>query len=205
MSSIPPPPPPPPPPPGGFSQGGYPPSYPPAAPPPGYQMYGMNTPPNLAGFWVRVGGSLMDSILYGLAGSIFTVPGFILGVAAFKDCDRITDANGVSTISCAPGQLKGGLLAAGIALGVVGFLLVAILYFRALGRTGQTWGRKIVGIRVVSATTGQPLGVGKAILRQIVESIVSGNCLFLGYLWMLWDQRKQTWHDKIVDSVVVRA
>ncbi|MFM8387932.1 MAG: RDD family protein, partial [Actinomycetota bacterium] len=24
----------------------------------------------------------------------------------------------------------------------------------------------------------------------------------LGYLWMLWDSEKQTWHDKMVSSVV---
>jgi hypothetical protein len=29
-------------------------------------------------------------------------------------------------------------------------------------------------------------------------------CL-LGYLWALWDERKQTWHDKVVNSIVVRA
>jgi hypothetical protein len=28
---------------------------------------------------------------------------------------------------------------------------------------------------------------------------------YLGYLWMLWDDQKQTWHDKIVDSAVIRV
>jgi uncharacterized RDD family membrane protein YckC len=25
----------------------------------------------------------------------------------------------------------------------------------------------------------------------------------LGYLWMLWDSEKQTWHDKAANAVVV--
>ena len=28
-------------------------------------------------------------------------------------------------------------------------------------------------------------------------SIVSAVVLLLGYLWMLWDPEKQTWHDKV--------
>jgi uncharacterized RDD family membrane protein YckC len=32
---------------------------------------------------------------------------------------------------------------------------------------------------------------------------MSGNFCFLGYLWMLWDDKNQTWHDKVVNSVVI--
>jgi uncharacterized RDD family membrane protein YckC len=28
--------------------------------------------------------------------------------------------------------------------------------------------------------------------------------LFLGFLWMIWDQEKQTWHDKIAGTIVIR-
>jgi uncharacterized RDD family membrane protein YckC len=35
-------------------------------------------------------------------------------------------------------------------------------------------------------------------------SYVSQLALLLGYLWMLWDPNKQTWHDKVAQSVVVK-
>jgi uncharacterized RDD family membrane protein YckC len=106
---------------------------------------------------------------------------------------------------CPPGKPDAGLLALGIALAIIGAVLVAILYIRALGRTGQTWGRKIAGVKVVRKDQPDtPLGAGKAFLRVLVAGIVSGNCI-LGYLWMLWDKDKQTWHDKIVSTVVVKV
>jgi uncharacterized RDD family membrane protein YckC len=36
-------------------------------------------------------------------------------------------------------------------------------------------------------------------------SIVSAVVFLLGYLWMIWDSEKQTWHDKVAGSVVVPA
>jgi uncharacterized RDD family membrane protein YckC len=48
------------------------------------------------------------------------------------------------------------------------------------------------------------IGYGRAFGRALV-SIVSGLVIAIGYLWMLWDPRKQTWHDKAVSSLPVRV
>jgi uncharacterized RDD family membrane protein YckC len=48
----------------------------------------------------------------------------------------------------------------------------------------------------------QPIGYPRAFLRWLV-SILSAIVAFLGYLWMIWDPQKQTWHDKAAGSVVV--
>ncbi|MDQ2826266.1 MAG: CbtB-domain containing protein, partial [Actinomycetota bacterium] len=40
-----------------------------------------------------------------------------------------------------------------------------------------------------------PLGWSTALLRHLY-SYVSALALGIGYLWMLWDPEKQTWHDK---------
>lgn len=183
----------------------YPSSGPGSVPPPpyGYQPGGSGAVA-YAGFGARLGGYLLDGLLYGLVALVFVIPAVILGFMAFDDCQSYTDADGMTSLECGPGELNGGLLAAGILIGVIGYIILAVVYIRALGRTGQTWGRKIVGIKVVGKDSGQPLGVGKAIGRTLVEVIVSGNCI-LGYLWMLWDRDKQTWHDKIVSSVVVKT
>jgi len=47
-----------------------------------------------------------------------------------------------------------------------------------------------------------PIGYGRAFVRWLV-SLVSGFVILIGYLWMLWDSEKQTWHDKAANSVVV--
>jgi len=62
----------------------------------------------------------------------------------------------------------------------------------------------MVGIRVVRQNSNEPLGVGLALGRYLLESILGQLCL-LNYLWMLWDKDNQTWHDKIVHTIVVQA
>ena len=66
---------------------------------------------------------------------------------------------------------------------------------------GQTIGKKAMGIRVVSSG-GAPVSVGMAFVRSVMK-LVSGMALLLGYLWMLWDPNKQTWHDKVAQTYVV--
>jgi uncharacterized RDD family membrane protein YckC len=83
-------------------------------------------------------------------------------------------------------------------------LLVAIAYFVILhgGPRGQTVGKRALGIRVIDAGAPGPIGYGRAFVRYLVE-IVSAVVILLGYLWMLWDREKQTWHDKAARSLVV--
>jgi uncharacterized RDD family membrane protein YckC len=81
--------------------------------------------------------------------------------------------------------------------------LVGIIYYvRPYSTTGQTWGKRLLGIRVVSID-GSPLTLGKGILRWL-GYFVSGLPLDLGYLWAIWDKDKQTWHDKIAGTIVVK-
>ena len=83
-------------------------------------------------------------------------------------------------------------------------IVAYIAYYVILqgGPSGQTVGKRALHIRVVDFNTGGPIGYGRAFVRYLVESILSG-IFFLGYLWMLWDREKQTWQDKASSSVVV--
>ena len=98
------------------------------------------------------------------------------------------------------GILFAVLKGAGYALG----LLVAIAYFTYFigGPTGQTLGKRALGIRVVDFNTGGPIGYGRAFVRYISQ-ILSAIVIYLGYFWMLWDKEKQCWHDKFANDVVV--
>lgn len=83
-------------------------------------------------------------------------------------------------------------------------LLASIVYFTYFEGTtsGQSIGKKLLNIRVIDFATGGPIGHGRAFLRWLGR-ILSGIPLALGYLWMIWDSEKQTWHDKIANCVVV--
>ncbi len=63
-------------------------------------------------------------------------------------------------------------------------------------------GMQLVGLRLIDARNGGNPGVRRALIRLIV-SVPSLWILGLGYLWMLWDQDKQTWHDKAAGTLLV--
>jgi len=100
---------------------------------------------------------------------------------------------------------NGGALAAGGLLILVGMLVVFVLFVRAMGKTGQTWGSKIVGVKVVLASNGETIGFGKALGRTLFAGFISANVFYLGFLWMIWDDEKQTWQDKVVKSIVIKV
>jgi uncharacterized RDD family membrane protein YckC len=83
-------------------------------------------------------------------------------------------------------------------------LVIGIAYFGFLegSTSGQTIGKRAVGIRVIDYRTGGPLGFGRAVLRYFARFLSALPCL-LGYFWMLWDKERQTWHDKLISDVVV--
>jgi uncharacterized RDD family membrane protein YckC len=97
------------------------------------------------------------------------------------------------------------------ALGVLMMLLTWVLalgYTVALGywtgQTGQTIGKRTVGIKIVRTSDMQVLGPGMGIGRQFAHILDSLPC-YIGYLWPLWDPMKQTFADKVVGSVAVAA
>lgn len=96
--------------------------------------------------------------------------------------------------------LVAALKAVGDAIGI----LLSIGYFTYLEGSphGQTLGKRALGIRVIDFDSGGPIGFGRAFVRYIGR-IVSGLVIYIGYLWMLWDNEKQCWHDKFANCVVV--
>lgn len=80
--------------------------------------------------------------------------------------------------------------------------LVGIAYYTYFEGSSGKLGKRALGVRVVDIAGGGPIGYGRAFIRYIGR-IVSAIPLFLGYLWMIWDAEKQTWHDKFAQSVVV--
>ncbi|MBW2558374.1 MAG: RDD family protein [Deltaproteobacteria bacterium] len=83
-------------------------------------------------------------------------------------------------------------------------VLVNAAYFTYFyGTTGQTPGKKLLGLKVVR-TDEKPMTFGIAFLRW-VGYIISKLPFFLGFIWVAFDGRKQGWHDKIAGTYVIKT
>ncbi len=95
-------------------------------------------------------------------------------------------------------ELDSGILAV---ISLVGPLLY---YWLFTGLKGQTLGKMLVGIKVVDAEGNRP-GLFLAAFREVLGKIISAIVFYLGFFWIAWDRQKQGWHDKIVDTYVVKV
>ena len=84
-------------------------------------------------------------------------------------------------------------------------VLVALGYFvwnfgYRQGTTGSSIGKSVLGFRVVSENTGEPIGFGLSVLRAIAHA-VDAAIFYVGYLFPLWDAKRQTLADKMLATV----
>ncbi len=82
-------------------------------------------------------------------------------------------------------------------VGAIGWFVYNWLILQ--GGTGQTVGKKLLGIGVFKAGTAEPLGAGLTFARQLAH-IVDGIPCLLGYLWPLWDKENRTFADMMIGS-----
>ncbi|HTZ29289.1 MAG TPA: RDD family protein [Streptosporangiaceae bacterium] len=87
------------------------------------------------------------------------------------------------------------------------FLLAGIAFtaynrWYMAGKTGQSWGNRALSMTLISEQTGQPIGPGKAFLRDLCHILDSLAC-YIGWLFPLWDAKRQTFADKIMQTVVI--
>jgi uncharacterized RDD family membrane protein YckC len=172
-------------------------------PPPYGQPYGQPVPPpgGYAHWGKRVGSYLLDSLFTGLT----AIPGYALlfvGIGlGTQDLETYTDSAGVD-------HTTGDWNSDGTALVVIGavLMLVPLAFFvwntcLRQGRTGYSLGKGILGIKLVKESTGEPIGGGMSFLRQLCH-VLDSFC-YIGYLWPLWDAKRQTFADKVLGTVVL--
>jgi uncharacterized RDD family membrane protein YckC len=135
-----------------------------------------------AGAGARFGAYLIDAILLAVLGFVV---GFILGL--------VMPARTVSARSTL--HTTASLLGLALQIGYY-------LYFMTAWN-GQTPGKRAVKIRVVRLD-GQPITAGTAFARNIFGYFISGIVIGLGFLWILFDEKGQGWHDKIAKTMVIR-
>jgi uncharacterized RDD family membrane protein YckC len=87
-----------------------------------------------------------------------------------------------------------------------GLLVLALFwaYFVVTtGTTGGTLGKHAVGLRVVATDLRRP-DWETVLFREVVGRVIVAASAGIGYLWAAFDPRKQGWHDRIADTLVVR-
>jgi uncharacterized RDD family membrane protein YckC len=191
----------PPPPPGSYPpppQGGYPPppqsGYP--AGPPG--SFPQALPKEAYTPWIkRVAAWFIDWLPAGI------ISGIGQGIAFGTADNNCTSSGGEYDygVSC-----TSNLSAVGVIIYALSSLIVLAYviwnYGYRQGTTGSTIGKSIMKFKVVSEKTGQPIGFGMSLVRQIAH-IVDAIICYIGFLWPLWDAKRQTLADKIVGTVCV--
>ena len=102
-------------------------------------------------------------------------------------------------------HFEGAAIAMIIGVGVMLASLVWVAYNRWMiaGRTGQSLGKRVTKIRLIGEDTMAPVGALNAFVRDLVH-ILDGLTV-VGYLWARWDNKKQTFGDKIMKTLVIKA
>jgi uncharacterized RDD family membrane protein YckC len=161
-----------------------------------------------AGFWIRLVAFLIDLIPQLLIGAIVFLPVFAAFGQAMSDLPIPPPGTPVDSAEYEAFQraLEARLTQAMEPLYPVSGLLqlLSVVYYVGFWTwRGQTPGMMLLGLRVARESDGSNPGLARSILRY-VGYVISQIFLFIGFIWVAFDSRKQGWHDKIAGTVVVR-
>jgi uncharacterized RDD family membrane protein YckC len=143
----------------------------------------------LATVGTRIGGFVIDLMIAGAVG-------FVIAVVATVVYHAVSDLPIEQELTQAQNEELGGLF-------VVIFFPLWFIATWIANAIGWSLGKRILDLRIVTAEGRRPgLGWG---LGRTVAAWLSWLPLGLGFIWATWDERRQTWHDKIGGTHVVRA
>ncbi len=144
------------------------------------------SPPQYVGFWYRVLAYLVDSwLLMLVVGAVFAL---MSGWEYYANWQRVY----------VEGEYGGTRLMDFLVTWVLPALITVLFWEHALA----TPGKMLVSAKIVDATTLQAPAPQQWIIRYL-GYFVSLLPLGLGFLWIAFDSRKQGWHDKLANTVVV--
>jgi uncharacterized RDD family membrane protein YckC len=182
-------------PPAGYPQSGYPP--PPGPYPGGPEPYPGGQPPYppttaypvspYAPWIVRVASFLID----------WVIPAAVVGIG------QIILYSGTRPVGAG---YAGWRVAVSTILDILSVVIWGYNRWYRAGRTGQSWGKQVLSTKLIGEATGQPIGTWRAFVRDVCHIFDNLCGLFpLGYLWPLWDRKRQIFSDKIMHTVVIRV
>ena len=130
---------------------------------------------------VRFVAALIDGIILGIISSIF------------------------GTLSALVGTGSDTVVATTMVINLLMNLMNMAYFILFTGLKGQTPGKMLMKIKVVKSDSLEIPGILSAFLREIVGKFVSSIVLGIGYIVAIKDPKKQTWHDKIANTVVIKV
>lgn len=136
-----------------------------------------------AGFWRRVGATLIDTVM--MLAAIMPLLYLLYGDTYFTEARPAFSYAGVGDF---------------LLNQVLPLLAAVVLWVKFRG----TPGKRLLDCVVVDATTLQAITVKQALIRYFAY-LASILPLGLGFLWIIWDRRKQGFHDLIAKTVVLYA
>jgi uncharacterized RDD family membrane protein YckC len=185
------------------------PAYPGAASAPAWTPTGPAPGFVYAGFGARFLGYVIDTLLLIAVEAIVYVPLVLVPAAQFYQAHPAVSGQPLPAL---PSDLSNRVLV----LGVVGALVSALYFGGLVAWYGRTVGQRVVGAYVVRAEDGGRVGAERAFLRAIifwgpgvlgvvpVAGSIAGLVALVGLLAVLWDPRKQGWHDKLGRTLVLK-
>ncbi len=136
-----------------------------------------------AGFWIRAGAWILDSIILGLAITmpVFFVIFLVASAAGSKDASYLPFVN--------------------LLVQLVAIVARFAYFIFFVGKYGATPGKMICRIKIVDAS-GATIGYGRATGR-IFAQVLSGLICGVGYIMAGFDEEKRALHDRICNTRVV--
>ena len=156
----------------------------------------------LASWGSRVGAAIVDGLIIG-------IPAFILFIVLVGGSVGITGGDEDASVWA----IVGASILWFLIVAAIGLLYAPATMARDGTHNGQTWGKQLLGIRVVR-DNGERMSFGWAALREVVvkqlavgiaSSIIPFIPYLLDVLWPLWDDQNRALHDMVVQTHVVRA
>ncbi|MFT7314803.1 MAG: putative RDD family membrane protein YckC [Paraglaciecola sp.] len=132
-----------------------------------------------AGFWIRVAASLIDTILM----MIIVAP--------------------IITMVYGLGYWSGESFNTGIWDLIINYILPAVAVILFWIYKSATPGKMAFKLTIVDANTGGKPSTGQLVGRYFAYYL-SMLPIFMGFIWVGIDKKKQGWHDKIAGTVVIR-
>ena len=139
-----------------------------------------------AGFWIRVGSALIDSILL-----LLIITPLLIKFYGWTYFSANSDFNSYVFVK-GPSDF------------IISYLVPAIISIAFWVTKSATPGKMLLKLKIVDAKTGYPMTLGQSIGRYLAY-YVSIIPFCLGFIWVGLDSKKQGWHDKLAGTVVVRS
>lgn len=164
-------------------------------------------PMGYASWGARLGAFLLDGLIIAAVPIILYIISIVMaaGSAVTPDYSSCSTGDYTCMQNAANDAASSSTPVGAIILSILAWLLMiggTFFLIAKEGASGQTPGKKVMGVKVIKEATGQPLGFGMTFVRYLCRYL-NGLLCGLGWLWPLWDDKSQTWADKLAGTVVV--